>query len=58
MSTRRSRRRKRERKKLVHKLALQLPPIRKISTAELFDEIEWRLHAMRNVIIELETQKS
>ena len=57
MSTRRSRRLKRERQRRKHNLALQLPPQRKVTTAQLFELIEKLAHVCRDAIAELEANK-
>jgi hypothetical protein len=52
MSRRSKNRRRRERKRRKHQLrkrALQLPPVRKISTAALFEEIERRRLALAEI---------
>jgi hypothetical protein len=55
MSRRSTLKRRRERKRRKHeqkKLALQLPPVRKISTFELIQELERRAHILAEVFAE------
>jgi hypothetical protein len=56
MSRRSTLRRRRERQKKRHeqkqKLALQLPPVRRISTFELIQELERRAHVLAEVFAE------
>jgi hypothetical protein len=57
MSRRSKNRRRRERKRKKYenkKLALQLPPVRKVSTFELIQALERRTHIIAEVLDELE----